>query len=675
MGFIKFVFYVLLLLVLVVAGAAAFAYYPRHPLPKEEPVSQIVYLDQGWGTELENQYRQLYYYTPQGTNVKGLRYEWFANLEQPRNRKRFADPENMRAFGFLVDLTPTKANPYNLPVGFAHHYDPELGEELLDITCATCHTGQFNVTRNGKTVAVRVDGGEARHAFTALDLGHFVPEMILSLVDTWADPFVFNRFAKAVLGDHVAEGKSRLHKELGEVIVAFAKQGFIDKSKHLYPVEEGFGRTDAIGRIANTVFGDHLPKADNYRVGDAPVSYPPVWDIWKFDWVQYGASVNHPLARNVGEGLGVGAKFSFFDPYGRPVEASKRYQSSTMIENLELIEGTLQRLKPPAWPEELMGNIDCEKAAAGQQLYKDRCIACHGPVEGTKNQIEWDAPGKLVRSARMQRNDAEFGLTHLTSPPLPHWKMRMLPLDVIGTDVKAAENFVNRRFDLSGTGMTDEDLRGMLKPLMVEDQARRQKLGFPSLDVEKALAAIDVHKVSTGEGLNFMGVSIRAQYRDDARFRAAERGEVYEPTEGADDDIFFGAIDLPQAPLVYKARPLAGIWATAPYLHNGAVPNLYQMLVPVKDRDKKFFVGRKEYDPVKVGFVLQPLSGDGFWLDTSIPGNSNQGHEFSSAYTGKPEKGVIGPQLSDPERYALIEYLKIRQDSPGVAEFPARCGK
>jgi hypothetical protein len=219
---------------------------------------------------------------------------------------------------------------------------------MLDVTCAACHTGQFNVTRNGKTVAVRIDGGEARHAFTALGLGHFIPELILSLTETWLDPFAFDRFSRAVLGSAADyEAKTQLRNELWDVILAFGKQGLIDQSNHLYPVEEGFGRTDAIGRIANTVFGDHVPAAKNYRVGDAPVSYPPVWDIWKFDWVQYGASVRHPLARNVGEGLGVGAKFDLFDPYGRPLPPARRYQSSTMIENLTILEGILQRLQPP----------------------------------------------------------------------------------------------------------------------------------------------------------------------------------------------------------------------------------------------------------------------------------------------------------------------------------------
>ena len=674
MGLLKWLFYAVVLLALLVGGALAFAYYPRHPLPKEEPVSEIVYLDQGWGAGLESKDRQTYYYTPQGTNIKGLRYEWFAKLEQPRNRKPFADPENLRAFGFLVDMKPTAANPYQLPVGFAHHYDPNLREEMLDVTCATCHTGQFNVTRNGKTVAVRVDGGEARHAFTALDLGHFIPELILSLTKTWLDPFAFDRFAHAVLGDAgYAAGKSRLHEELGKVILNFARQGVIDKSKHLYPVEEGFGRTDAIGRIANTVFGDHVPRANNYRVGDAPVSYPPVWDIWKFDWVQYGASVRHPLARNVGEGMGVGAKFDFFDPYGKPVPAAKRYQSSTMIDNLTVIEGTLQRLRPPKWPEELLGNIDCEKAGAGKKLFEQHCAGCHGPFPATKTQVAWEAPGKLERDARMKRNDAEFGLAHLSEPPLAHWTVRVLPIAVIGTDPKAAENFVKNRVDLSSTGLTNEELRTLMRPLYEEDQARRHGIGMSASDIQKALDAIDVRSVSTGAGLNYLGLLIRKQYRADARYRAAENGEDLATSEGADDDLFFGEVDLPQSPLAYKARPLAGIWATAPYLHNGSVPNLYQMLIPAAQRDARFFEGRTEYDPVRVGYALEPLSGSGFWLDTKVTGNSNKGHEFSGAYTGKPERGVVGPLLTDTERYALIEYLKVRQDTPGVTEFPAHC--
>src|SRR5690625_3270750 len=62
--------------------------------------------------------------------------------------------------------------------------------------------------------------------------------------------------------------------------------------------------------------------------------------------------------------------------------------------------------------------------------------------------------------------------------------------------------------------------------------------------------------------------------------------------------------------LSYKARPLNGIWATAPYLHNGSVPTLYDLLLPAKRPDDpedgeyrpdEFMVGSREFDPIKVG--------------------------------------------------------------------------
>jgi hypothetical protein len=53
---------------------------------------------------------------------------------------------------------------------------------------------------------------------------------------------------------------------------------------------------------------------------------------------------------------------------------------------------------------------------------------------------------------------------------------------------------------------------------------------------------------------------------------------------------------------VWKAAPRDGVWATAPFLHNGSVPNLYEMLIPAAERTKKFWLGG-DFDPVKVGRV------------------------------------------------------------------------
>ena len=93
---------------------------------------------------------------------------------------------------------------------------------------------------------------------------------------------------------------------------------------------------------------------------------------------------------------------------------------------------------------------------------------------------------------------------------------------------------------------------------------------------------------------------------------------------------------------IYKGRPLNGIWATAPYLHNGSVPNLDELLKKPEKRLAKFRVGSQEFDPVKVGFRIDV--GD-FEFDTTQPGNSNAGHEYSVEFN--PE-----------EREQLVEYMK-----------------
>jgi len=96
----------------------------------------------------------------------------------------------------------------------------------------------------------------------------------------------------------------------------------------------------------------------------------------------------------------------------------------------------------------------------------------------------------------------------------------------------------------------------------------------------------------------------------------------------------------------YKARPLNGVWATAPYLHNGSVPNLTELLKPAAQRLKKFSIGAKTYDPVNVGFVTDAAGLPKF--DTGGTGSSNMGHEGDE----------YGTNLSDAEKKQLIEYLK-----------------
>lgn len=99
----------------------------------------------------------------------------------------------------------------------------------------------------------------------------------------------------------------------------------------------------------------------------------------------------------------------------------------------------------------------------------------------------------------------------------------------------------------------------------------------------------------------------------------------------------------------YKARPLDGIWATAPYLHNGSIPNLDELLKAPKDRAPVFCVGAAEFDPGIVGYPVPrdaaASCGTQFKFDTSLPGNRNIGHDY-------------GTRLSGDDKQALIEFLK-----------------
>jgi hypothetical protein len=96
----------------------------------------------------------------------------------------------------------------------------------------------------------------------------------------------------------------------------------------------------------------------------------------------------------------------------------------------------------------------------------------------------------------------------------------------------------------------------------------------------------------------------------------------------------------------YAARPLHGVWAMAPYLHNGSVPTLYDLLLPPAARPAQFPIGQRDFDPQKVGFRTDiPLAQAKYVVDTTKPGNSNGGHAFGAA-------------LTDAERWDLIAYLK-----------------
>lgn len=93
----------------------------------------------------------------------------------------------------------------------------------------------------------------------------------------------------------------------------------------------------------------------------------------------------------------------------------------------------------------------------------------------------------------------------------------------------------------------------------------------------------------------------------------------------------------------YLAPLLDAVWLRAPYLHNGSVPNLRELLKPPAERPRMYQRGCDIYDQANLGFVCE--AREGFRYDTSVTGNGNAGHEY-------------GTNLKDSDKQALIEFLK-----------------
>lgn len=120
------------------------------------------------------------------------------------------------------------------------------------------------------------------------------------------------------------------------------------------------------------------------------------------------------------------------------------------------------------------------------------------------------------------------------------------------------------------------------------------------------------------------------------------------------------AMTPPQLHDGYNALPLVGLWAQAPYLHNGSVPTLYHLLVP-GERPAVFVKSRLDYDKKLVGFSWNPDEStnnkEGYVFDTRLsPALSNQGHDKDIQQNGKTFK--LNWSDDKAGALAIVEYLK-----------------
>lgn len=586
------------------------------PIPQYASLGQMVWLDQGWTP----QERGWFHHVSQGTDTLPIPYDWFMALEQPdislSARPLLSDPAYLDRFGFIPSPKDGN-NPDGLPVGFSRTQavDPNTGKAFdhIGFTCAACHTGRMSY--QGRQILV--DGGPAM-----TDVGKFRKTLAYALGLTAASPLRFQRFADRVLGNGHSVAK---HVQLKADVAKLVAQGLGMELAHTgdhRSLEEGFGRIDALNRIGNEVFADQMGIKGNYVPLTAPVAYPHIWDTSWFDWVQYNSSIEQPMVRNAGEAMGVRALVNYSGAN------LPRFTSTVPVDRLFQIEEALAGknqptqnkrftgLRSPDWPENILPPINHSLARQGAQLYAHLCSSCHLPAPGT--DAFWGDPAWLAPNAD--------GMRFL--------RPGIVPVNLIGTDEAQAVDMLKRTVSVPQN-------YGLINALAVRN-------GMGVYSYGPALGQV-VEKVVT-----------RWYESRTPPIPAADRNRW----NGYRPNGIRAGIGTDGATPVYKARPLNGIWATAPFLHNGAVPTLYDLLSPYDERPKRFWLGNRDFDPVKVGYRTGRIEGGFEFVAVGangkpVRGNGNGGHLFETPTDpAHPRPGIIGPMLSREQRMALIEYLK-----------------
>ena len=649
----------------------------------DEVHEKPVYLKQGW----TNKDSLWFYKTTQGSDL--MPYDFYMALEQVNSKSLFRLPSNLQKYQFLTQKA-TFSNPDALPVGFAK--DSYKGKEYIGFTCAGCHTSQINYSdKNDVKQAIRIDGAPAQ-----ADLETFMLDLSQALQSTLCDKSLEqpcdeakqNRFIDRVLdrngtmkvltGGRNYTSEQEVLNELEVVTNKLITYNWINRPDTSY----GYSRLDAFGRIYNRVLkhvidektmkitlseflsdrvevekildavkatsneGKHLVDATLthlsyeqkeaflshlFKPANAPVSYPYLWDIPYHDYLQWNGMVNNAgagaLGRNVGQVIGVFGTLDWnktddFSPSNFLIENksllnSVNFHSSINMRNISRVETQIKKLRSPVWPEDKLGNIDKDKSARGKIIFKNYCQACHGNIN---------------------RSDPQRRITaHISS------------IKNIGTDPTMAANSISR------SGYT-----GLLQGSYVDIPVGKillQETAPVALMV--TIATENILKTADFDSNIFVRWS---DWIYDMFFVLIEN--PVEDTLKKGDYTPDTTVNPFASLLSYKARSLNGIWATAPYLHNGSVPTLYDLLLPKKKEDSAetgeyrpdiFIVGSRIFESKKVGFKSEDY--DGFVFDTNHKGNHNTGHEYAAGNTALPN-GKKMPPLNETQRYDLVEYLK-----------------
>ncbi|GAA5508036.1 catalase family protein [Novipirellula caenicola] len=581
--------------------------------------AQTTYLDQGWSDEQRHEF----YFTPQGSQL--IPYQWFLALEQVDSDVPFRDAANLRRYG-LLPSEPTERNPDGLPIGF-----------VRDGVVATESTRVAEPSSTARSLAKAATRFEIKKAYLGVN---FDKKLYPKERETWFG------LTCAACHTHEIEYGGKTIRIDGGSMQADIESFLADLGKALQATHTD---PEKLARFAS-------------RIGRAQPDMPEFKDEVK----QIADAVNRLVERNRAKHP---YGFARLDAFGAILNA---VCETALNEPANRRESNAPVSFPSLWNTPEMGYVQW---GASADFPEARNV---GEVLGVFASFTV-APGEqpfdsTVRLKNLIKLEHEL-IKKLRAPDWPEAVFGKLDDDKVKLGqqlfAKNCQSCHSLR-DPSG-----EFARNSVGKIPIRSNTLTEVQTDPQF--LRNLAPTNLAKTGNFKQL-FAG---EAQIPRTQMLSVVVGGIMKQRAEAEQVDLreFLPKPQDPPNPngAGYIARPLEGIWATAPYFHNGSVPNLYETLLPADQRSKLFWVGTRKFDPVKVGFVTEQSNiGSEFKVldedNHPIPGNSNAGHEGHGA---GPEEGFTQTfengewrDFTDDERYALVEYMKSLSSNPNKDDTP-----
>ena len=586
----------------------------KTPASVVKEVSPMGYTQTRWLMDWAEEGRKTWYLTPQGSILAPT--DIFLALRTEDGQALFSARENMEKYGWIYPPESDSGRYTNkgLPLGFSEEADEDAkGIPSIGFTCAACHTGHL-IHDNVRYI---IDGGQ-----TMANVEKFNHDLTTVMDQALNTPARYELLVKDIAkinpaSPYVSDGQ-RLKTDLTKTATYLLGR----QERNTPKVAYGNGRIDAFSEILNEVLVDqaNLKERDaqgkyiNSEAPASPISLPAIWTAPQLDCVQTNCISRNPLTRNLGETLGVFGrarlrafkhKIPGIDDFAN---IPRLFTTTADLTNLYKLEESLDKMPAPKWPEEILGKLDQELIKKGEVIYSklsykingelQSCASCHVIADRSKPESLTEVNALGGRFFKVTRWDPE----------------------VVGTDT----NFLDQHLSRNAEGLP------LSLAALYDAIANKDKKLIERFDPSGEKSAIKFLAVTTN-------VAVKRFFLEKG-MNEAEQAQYVQLHENS----------TTFRPRVYKARPLNGIAFTAPYLHNGSVPTLTELLSPVSQRSAKFDLGTLSWDNTAIGYKSTPdtlFTLGRFTFDTTIKGNYNTGHEW-------------GSELASDDKRALLEYLK-----------------